>query len=134
MIIGVQTKGLPRYGIMWEREPSLPEEIKEAWSACNNVLNLGDVATSLWQVMSELKVWSYRKFGAVNKELEKIRKQLEQLELQHPCTNQAELMTLRNCMDELLYREEMLWLQRSKIAWLKEGDRNMTYFNRKAAS
>jgi hypothetical protein len=34
-------------------------------------------------------------------------------------------------MDELLYREEMMCLQRSHIAWLKEGDRNTKNIHRK---
>jgi hypothetical protein len=35
-------------------------------------------------------------------------------------------------LDEILYREEMMWQQQSQISWLKGGDRKTRFFHMQA--
>ena len=46
--------------------------------------------------------------------------------------DREEIRRVTDSMNELFYREEMMWMQRSRIDWLREGDRNTKFFHSKA--
>lgn len=108
------------YEIMWEREASLDDCVVEAWEreqTRGDYLGTGTIHAALKGVMRSLKQWSKEKFGSVRKKLEEMRVRLATLQ----ATDEVgpELREAIREMNEVLYREEMLWLQRSRISWLK---------------
>jgi uncharacterized protein YukE len=123
-----------QYEILWERAGELEEIIDQGWNNeedhQHDQQDLADIMNKLNRMMSTLQGWSKRKFGNVLQELNKYRRKLEQLLVQGG--DSEEIRNTSDHIDELLYREEMLWLQRSRVAWLKEGDRNTRFFHQKA--
>jgi hypothetical protein len=117
---------------MWERDETLGSEINEAWSCCAPVQNLADIKNNLQHTMKALKSWSREKFGRVDKEIKKLNARLEWLYSHNPHLHTYEIKHVTARLDELLLREEMLWRQRSRVTWLKEGDQNTKFFHRRA--
>jgi hypothetical protein len=68
-----------RYEMMWERDSSLVDEINLAWVGHDCAQNLQGIRQKLSATMSCLKSGSRLKFGAVTKEINRLKKDLEKL-------------------------------------------------------
>lgn len=96
-------------------------------------MNLQEVHTKITDMQKELERWSERDFGSVLKKTAEIRKRLSEIWSSPPSLNQQHLAdNLSKELDELLLREELMWRQRSRATYLREGDRNTKWFQRKA--
>jgi hypothetical protein len=121
-----------RYEMMWEREQSLDVEIERSWMEGKEASNIQDINKKLSVLRKDLSVWKDQFFGAVDKEMKSLKQELEVLLLRNDHATNFRVHEIYKRLDELLIREEIMWKQRSRIDWLREGDRNTKYFHQRA--
>jgi hypothetical protein len=74
-----------------------------------------------------LKKWGRDSFGAVRTKITKLERKLKVLRLASSDGTEPEIRSLEHELCELFEREEIMARQRSRIDWLKKGDRNTTF-------
>jgi hypothetical protein len=104
-----------RYEIFWERDPALKEVIDSSWKDLGRMDDLGSINQGLELLMKSLQTWRRKKFGNVTRVLKKLREKLADLQASH--APRAKIREVTDMMNETLYREEILWLQRSRVDW-----------------
>ena len=81
---------------------------------------------------AELHAWGSSKTKPETEEINRLQKNLEVMnECELTEESRSEFLRVSKQFDDLLLKQEIFWRQRSRVLWLKHGDRNTKFFHSK---
>ena len=109
----------------WVRHEKCREIIQDSWKDQAGLQSSSELVRALKICAEGLKIWSQHDLGHVSKKIQEKRKILQDVvQADRDGSRGDEIDMLCKEINELLDDEEMRWNQRSRVQWLKLGDRN----------
>ena len=118
----------------WTRYEKCREIIQDVWKSQLGVHSPIELIGGLKECADILTKWSQNDLGFCSKKIQGKRKLLQEaVQADHDGSRAEEIDSLRREINELLDEEEIRWNQRSRVDWLKLGDRNTQFFHHRAS-
>ncbi|CAN0856996.1 LINE-1 retrotransposable element ORF2 protein [Linum grandiflorum] len=132
----VRVKRPWRFESMWKLHDDFLPFVERSWEeAPRGPSCLFLFSRKLKWLKEKLKVWNKEVFGHIETQVTEVSNKIFELDTKEEdnfLTDDERIYRclLKNKLDELWRREEVSWRQKSKNLWLKEGDKNTSFFHR----
>ncbi|PRQ50695.1 putative RNA-directed DNA polymerase [Rosa chinensis] len=124
-----------RFEEMWLNHSECSQVIKTGWLLPSTGESMTQVGRKIKQTGSLLLSWNEGVFQQRQVEMRLIQRKLDTvMAVDHQNSHFDEIKALQFRLNELLSINETYWRQRSKVQWLREGDRNTSFFHRRASN
>ena len=121
----------------WLSHPDIANNIKTWWREASDTEGslMYHFQQRINKLKGHLKIWNKLVFGSIHqakKDLERKMETIQQEMILNGRTNNLveEENTIQKKLEERYTLEEFLWRHKSRIQWLKEGEKNTTFFHR----
>jgi hypothetical protein len=124
-----------RFEARWLCESSVETIIQTAWDRAKLLHAETSLCDHTKAVHEELHRWDRNILKGPRKRLRELQSELNQI-LSGPLTDDAitKQREVQLQIEELLEQEELYWVQRGRVNWLKYGDQNTAFFHRSASA